>query len=70
MSYFVALDRLEVLVSGLLLTRGGGEGTPLYEPYMYVPPPKGGVFAPFWSENGYRLCPFWSGIRYGSGGNS
>ena len=20
------------------------------------------VFAPFWSENGYRFCPFWSGI--------
>ena len=24
--------------------------------------PKGMVFAPFWSENGLRLCPFWSGI--------
>ena len=22
-------------------------------------------FAPFWSENGYRLCSFWSGIGYG-----
>ena len=20
---------------------------------------------PFWSENGYTLCPFWSGIEYG-----
>ena len=28
-------------------------------------PPKGGVFAPFWSENGYRLCSIWSGIGYG-----
>ena len=28
-------------------------------------PPKGGVFAPFWSENGYRLCSFWSGNGYG-----
>ena len=26
---------------------------------------KGRVSTPFWSENGYRLCPFWSGIRYG-----
>ena len=27
--------------------------------------PKGRVFAPFWSEHGYRFCPFWSGIEYG-----
>ena len=26
---------------------------------------KGRVSTPFWSENGCRLCPFWSGIRYG-----
>ena len=25
----------------------------------------GGVCAPFWSENEYRFCPFWSGIGYG-----
>ena len=24
--------------------------------------PNGMVFAPFWSENGLRLCSFWSGI--------
>ena len=29
MSYFVALDRLEVLVNGHLLTRG--DGTPFYK---------------------------------------
>ena len=29
----------------------------------------GRVFAPFWSENGYKLCPFWSGIGYGFRGN-
>ena len=29
MSYFVTLDRLEVLVNGHLLTRG--EGTPFYK---------------------------------------
>ena len=27
--------------------------------------PKGQGFGPFWFENGYRLCPFWSGIGYG-----
>ena len=25
----------------------------------------GRVFAPVWSENGYRFCPFWSGVGYG-----
>ena len=33
--------------------RGREEGaTPLYKPFRYMPPPKGKVFAPFWSENG------------------
>ena len=27
------------------------------------------VFAPFWSENGYAFCLFWSGIRYDFGRN-
>ena len=31
--------------------------------------PSGRVFAPLWSENRYRLCPFWSGIGYGFRGN-
>ena len=28
--------------------------------------PKGMVIAPFWSENGYRLCPFlvWNGVWF------
>ena len=26
-------------------------------------PAKGRVFAPFWSEKGYRVYPFWSGTR-------
>ena len=47
----------------------GGGDTPLYKPYRYVPPHRVGVFAPFWSENWYRLCPFWSGIGYGCRGN-
>ena len=29
----------------------------------------GRVLGPFWSENGYRLCSFWPGIRYGFQGN-
>ena len=29
----------------------------------------GMVFAPFWSENGYKFCPFWSGIVHGFRGN-
>ena len=27
------------------------------------------VLVPLWSKNGYRLCPFWSGIGYGFQGN-
>ena len=27
--------------------------------------PKGYGLAQFWSKNGYRFCPFWSGTRYG-----
>ena len=42
----------------------GGEGAPLEKPYRCVPPQRVGVFAPFWSENGYTFCPFWSGIGY------
>ena len=42
----------------------GGGGTPLYKPYSYVLPQRVGVFALFWSENRYRLCLLWSGIRY------
>ena len=29
-----------------------------------MPPHRVGVFEPFWAENRYRLCPFWSGIGY------
>ena len=29
----------------------------------YVSPQRVGFFAPFWSENGYRFCPFWSDFR-------
>ena len=43
--------------------------TPLHKRYGYVPPPEGGVFALFWSENGCRFCPYWSGIGYGLQGN-
>ena len=33
----------------------GGGGTPLYKPYWYLPPHQVGVFAPFWSGNGYCI---------------
>ena len=42
--------------------------TPSYKPYGYVLPQWSG-YPPFWSENGYRPCPFWSGIGYGFQGN-
>ena len=43
--------------------REGGRGTPLY---IYIcAAASGRVFAQFWSENAYRLYPFWSGIGYG-----
>ena len=40
---------------GCLFKAWGGGGTPLYKPYRYVSPHRVGVFAPFWSENWYRL---------------
>ena len=42
---------------------------PVWETRGVVPNPSGRVFAPFWSENEYTLCPFWSGIGYGFRGN-
>lgn len=50
--------------ASLRLTRGG------YSPtwaILVCAAPKGRVFVPFWSENGYRFCPFWaveSGMVY------
>ena len=41
---------------------GGGGGGSLIAP-------SGRVFAPFGYENRHTLCPFWSGIGYGFGGN-
>ena len=39
----------------------GGGGYSLYLPCLIgICRPKGHGFAPFWSENGYRLYPFWS----------
>ena len=46
--------------------RAQGSGTPLDKQYRYVVPQRVTmVFGTFWSENGYTLCPFWSGIGYG-----
>ena len=48
---------------------GGGGGGGAVLPYIsYIlkvcATPSGRVFVRFWSENGYTLCPFWSGIQY------
>ena len=37
---------------------------------MCRPAQKGRGFTPFWSENGYRLCLFWSEFGYGFRGNA
>ena len=46
----------------------GGAAAPLAPPAR-TPMPKGMVLGPFWSENGYTLCPFLSGIGYSFRGN-
>ena len=48
---------------------GGGGGNPLNKPYRYVLPQRLGFLRTFWSEKGYRLCLFWSGIGYAFEGN-
>ena len=48
---------------------GGKENTPFFKPYWYAAAPKAMFFVPFRFENGYRVCPFWSGIVYGFRGN-
>ena len=45
------------------LARGGGGVLP-YISYIGASP-SGRVFAPFWSQNRYTLCPLRSGIGYG-----
>ena len=45
----------------------GGGGTPLTSHIGTAP--KRTVFAPFCSENRYRLYPFWSGVGHGFRGN-
>ena len=42
-----------------------GEGVLPYISHVGMCCPNGRVFVQFLPENGYRLCPFWSGIRYG-----
>ena len=47
----------------------GGGGYSLIEATEVCAALSGRVFASFWSENGYTVYPFWSGIRYGFRGN-
>ena len=62
----ILIDRLgpDIFLALWMNPRGGG--TPLYE---VCAAPKGMVFEPFWSENGYRFWTFWSEIWYGFRGN-
>ena len=41
------------------LKPGGGGGTPLYKPYMYVPPRRGGVLRRFGLKTGIHFAHFW-----------
>ena len=56
----IAYQILEVL-SFCAPDRGGG--TRLYQLHRYVSP-RVGFLRRFLSENGYTLCPFWSGMGY------
>ena len=49
---------------------GGGGGVLPYFFLLGFCRPKGEGFWPFWSENGYRLCLFWSEFRRGFKGNA
>ena len=46
-------------------TRLGGGGLPYISYNQVQASLSGRVFAPFWSQNEYTLCPFLSGIGYG-----
>ena len=46
-----------------------GVGGDIYVSHIGICRPKGKGFALLWSENGYRLCSFSSGIGYGFQGN-
>ena len=65
----IALFELQAFMTKKVKRMKPGGGTPLYKPFRYVPPHRVGFFAPFWSENGHTLGPFWSGIGYGFRGN-
>ena len=58
--------------SSRLLNSPGGEGGGVlpYISHISMCAPKGMVFALLLSENRYRLCSFWSGIKYAFQGSS
>ena len=65
------METVGACASAAVLGAGKDPGgyTPLHKPFWHVPPQSRRVNAPLWSENGYRLCPFWSGIGYGFRGS-
>ena len=66
----LAQKNSKVVLSGRfgdLYPRGGGVLP--YISHVGMCRPTGRVFAPFWSKNRYRFCPFWFRIGYGFRGN-
>ena len=62
------MDVLKETILGMARTPGGGGGGEILSYISHIEvcaAPSGRVFAPFWSENGYTLCSFSSGIGYG-----
>ena len=47
------------------IPRGGGGGVLLYISHITGAHKGCIVLGSFWSENGYKRRPFWSGIRFG-----
>ena len=65
MSPFTVPVRKQKSVSTTSPLEHPGRCSLIMKPFRYVPAPKGMVFAAFWSENGYRLCPFNFGLGSG-----
>ena len=63
---FIHSENYFLIVIYLADHPGGGGGYTLKVSHICA---NGQGFGPFRSENGYRLCPFWSGMGYGFRGN-
>ena len=63
-----SVERLAHVQDMLSIPRGGG-GVLLYISHITGAHKGCIVLGSFWSENGYKRRPFWSGIRFGFRGN-